>query len=155
MPDAENTQPQALPPALSKLKDYLTDALARKYDPASRYVFVATSDLSNAVPLYGQNLDFVVWQLALYLVGGPIVGNEVSQDAARSALKQKFPAVYVNYLKSNIKDVNGFLQFDATQSLFIYGLTDWAERIKIMFLDEYIQRLKDRMQQEGVTLDVG
>lgn len=153
MPDLENDQAAALPAALAKLKDYLADALTKRFDPSSRYVFVATSDLSGSVPMYGPSLDYVVWQLALYLVGGPVTGNESSQDAARAALKQKFPIVYANYIKSSIKNVNDFLQFDTTQSLLIYGYTDWAERIKIMSLDEYIQRLKDRMQQEGIAPD--
>ncbi|WP_325919325.1 hypothetical protein [Pseudomonas frederiksbergensis] len=153
MSTEENIQPNALPPTISKLKDFLEDAISRRIDTSSRYAFVAISDLSAAHQKYCESIDQAVWYLALYLVGNPEIGGDNSQDKARTLMKERFNNIYTNYIKSPIKDINSFLQFDTNQSLQIYGHTNWAERNKIMCLEDYILRLKERMVTEGFSPD--
>ncbi len=149
----DNVSPDALPSTVTKLKGYLGDALDRRMDDKSQIVYLAAQDLATAIGVYCPSIGVAVKYLALSLVGNPIPESEVSQDAARALLKQKFPNVYSNYRNSPYKDVNLFLERDDSQSLQIYGYADWPDRNRVMHLESYIQRLKERLTAEGYASD--
>lgn len=151
MPPIANQDPNALPPALLKLKKYLSDAINKQFDPATRFVFVPTSDLALSDPIYSDRLDTLLSLFAITILGAPKEGDDPSQDIARKSLKTRFPVIYDTYKQSQFPEINGFFNFEKTHALYVYGNADGPEQVRIMSTVDYIRKLKERMQAEGWT----
>lgn len=139
----------ALPPALLKLKKYLSEAIIKQFDPATRFVFVPTSDLALSDPIYADRLDTLLSLFAISILGTPKEGDDASQDVARKNLKTRFPVIYDAYKQSQFPEINGFFNFEKTYALSVYGNADGPEQVRIMSTVDYIRKLKERMQAEG------